>query len=130
MPPTTVSAMGLLRLAASPVPRASGKSARTVEAPGGPVTVRLPESGGLAVEVPALLGTMRLARLTLRDSRGEPYRDVHTGRSQWHLVDGMVRLPLLPAGAWTLEVRTAAEELIVSTEVRVVPGRLLDVFVE
>lgn len=110
--------------------RGTATVSQRIETPGGPVTVRLPESGGLAVQVPALVGTRRLARLTLLDQRGRPYRDVHTGQGQWNLVDGMATVPLLPAGAWTLEVRTADEELVRTTEGRVVPGRILDVFIE
>ena len=90
----------------------------------------LPESGGLAVHLPALVGSGRWARLTLRDHRGQPYRDVHTGQDQWPLVDGAATVPLLPAGVWTLEARSADGELIAATASQVVPGRVLDVFVE
>jgi protocatechuate 3,4-dioxygenase beta subunit len=110
--------------------RGTASVSQRVETPGGPVTLRLPESGGLAVHVPVLAGSGRRARLTLRDPRGQPYRDIRTGQAQWELLEGAATVPLLPVGVWTVEARTVAGELIGTTAGRVVLGRVLDVIVE
>lgn len=122
---------GLIRLDELPAGRwtllASGRGTATVrqpvEAPGGPVTVRLPETGALIVRVPELVGTGRLAHLVLSDPAGQPYFDVGQRQRQWQLRDGVVTLPSIPVGTWTVAVRTRDEQAAWTASSQVSPGQ-------
>lgn len=110
----------------------SATAARRVTAPGEPVTLVLPEAGSLEVTVPALAGSGRRASLTLRGPTGRPYRAARSSGVQesWELVDGRGLVPLLPAGAWIVVVRTADGAETWSAATRLDPGRRLEVTLE
>ena len=101
-----------------------------VRSPGPPVTVHLPPSGGLRLDVPAVRGSGRDAQLRLRDPAGRPYQTLPYGTYAWTLVDGRLLLPLVPAGDWTLEVRTVDGAESWTRTVRVLEGQVVDVYLE
>ena len=101
-----------------------------VRTPGPPVTVRLPPAGGLRIHVPTLAGTGLDARLSLRDPAGRLYRALPYGTYAWTVADGRLFLPLLPAGDWTLEVRTMDEGWIWTRAIHLAEGQVVDVYLE
>jgi hypothetical protein len=79
----------------------------TAEVPGHPPEVVLPPAAPLVVRVPALMAADATGTLAIAQPSGEPFFQVDpTGQvqSRWTLSGGLVTLPDVPAGVWSLRV--------------------------
>jgi protocatechuate 3,4-dioxygenase beta subunit len=82
----------------------------TAEVPGSVPGVVLAHAAPLTVRVPALMEAGAAGTLTLTLPSGDPYFQVEPGgdtRSQWSVSAGLITLPDVPAGVWSLRVDAA-----------------------
>ena len=104
----------------------------TVSVPGEPVPIVLAAAGRLAVRVPTLSTSDRVATLQLLGTDERPFRILDPAQGlleQWTLVGGRTRIDGVPGGVWAMRA-TAADGQVYRGNATVVPGVEIEVVLE
>lgn len=110
----------------------SATSTLPIDAPGGPIPIRLQPATALLVTVPELVGSGLRATATIASVDGSAHHSLDWAanpRAEWRLADGRRSFGSLPPGAWRVVV-TASDGRSWQAEAQTAPGAPAEVTLE